>query len=130
MDDPDHIAIKARAKEMQRQEMEEIRQREANETALQAIGSHKKRLKTNSSGVFNSSAGSNIFGSFTSKPVRAFSFQSFNSTFFPSLSDQTYQACHDERCLHSNGKREGHRTLSSAVQNIRKIVEYTRGKKP
>lgn len=46
MDDPDHIAIKARAKEMQRQEMEEIRQREANETALQAIGFPKKRQKT------------------------------------------------------------------------------------
>lgn len=50
MDDPDHIAIKARAKEMQRQEMEEIRQREANETALQAIGFPKKRQKTGSSG--------------------------------------------------------------------------------
>ncbi|KAI7687003.1 Transcription initiation factor TFIID subunit 4 [Sarcoptes scabiei] len=46
VDDPDHIAIKARAKEMQRLEMEEIRQREANETALQAIGFPKKRLKT------------------------------------------------------------------------------------
>lgn len=31
---------------MQRLEMEEIRQREANETALQAIGFPKKRLKT------------------------------------------------------------------------------------
>ena len=46
VDDPDHIAIKARAKEMQRLEMEEIRQREANQTALQAIGFPKKRLKT------------------------------------------------------------------------------------
>lgn len=48
MDDPDHLAIKARAKEMQRLEMEEIRQREANETALQAIGFPKKRQKTGS----------------------------------------------------------------------------------
>lgn len=46
VDDPDHIAIKARAKEMQRLEMEELRQREANKTALQAIGNPKKRLKT------------------------------------------------------------------------------------
>lgn len=60
VDDPDHIAIKARAKEMQRLEAEEIRQREANETALQAIGNPKKRLKTGGgggSGAGNSSVG-------------------------------------------------------------------------
>ena len=100
VDDPDHIAIKARAKEMQRLEMEEIRQREANETALQAIGFPKKRLKTGnasssasgSGGLGGSSAisansglgglgasasgsasgGSNPFGSYTSKPVSEF----------------------------------------------------------
>lgn len=65
MDDPDHIAIKARAKEMQRQEMEEIRQREANETALQAIGFPKKRQKTGpatSGGGTNSSGGPSSVG--------------------------------------------------------------------
>jgi len=50
-----------RAKEMQRQEMEELRQREANETALQAIGNPKKRLKTS----FNSIAPS-VSSSFAS----------------------------------------------------------------
>lgn len=54
VDDPDHLAIKARAKEMQRQEAEEIRQREANETALQAIGMPRKKQKTSvNSSLFN-----------------------------------------------------------------------------
>ena len=80
VDDPDHLAIKARAKEMQRQEMEEIRQREANETALQAIGSHKKRIKTNNTSVgFNSSASSNLFGTYTAKPVCLHKLNYFNS---------------------------------------------------
>ncbi|XP_027204220.2 uncharacterized protein LOC113797943 [Dermatophagoides pteronyssinus] len=75
VDDPDHIAIKARAKEMQRLEMEELRQREANKTALQAIGNPKKRLKTmnnnstSSTSLLsgndgdNSGGGGNIFSS-------------------------------------------------------------------
>ncbi|KAH9510945.1 Transcription initiation factor TFIID subunit 4 [Dermatophagoides farinae] len=65
VDDPDHIAIKARAKEMQRLEMEELRQREANKTALQAIGNPKKRLKTmtNSSSTSLSSLNDNGGGS-------------------------------------------------------------------
>lgn len=51
---------------MQRLEMEEIRQREANETALQAIGFPKKRLKAGSgmpSTGGSSGAGSNGPGS-------------------------------------------------------------------
>lgn len=41
-EDPEQAKLKAKAKEMQRAELEELRQREANLTALQAIGSRKK----------------------------------------------------------------------------------------
>ncbi|XP_063986757.1 transcription initiation factor TFIID subunit 4-like isoform X3 [Diachasmimorpha longicaudata] len=41
-EDPEQAKLKAKAKEMQRVEMEEMRQREANVTALQAIGPRKK----------------------------------------------------------------------------------------
>jgi len=41
-EDPEQAKLKAKAKEMQRAEMEELRQREANLTALQAIGVRKK----------------------------------------------------------------------------------------
>ncbi|CAG5081045.1 Similar to Taf4: Transcription initiation factor TFIID subunit 4 (Drosophila melanogaster) [Cotesia congregata] len=49
-EDPEQAKLKAKAKEMQRAEMEELRQREANLTALQAIGPRKKpKLDTGSS---------------------------------------------------------------------------------
>ncbi|XP_045764138.1 transcription initiation factor TFIID subunit 4 [Maniola jurtina] len=41
-EDPEQAKLKAKAKEMQRVELEELRQREANLTALQAIGPRKK----------------------------------------------------------------------------------------
>ncbi|XP_037075463.1 transcription initiation factor TFIID subunit 4-like [Pollicipes pollicipes] len=41
-EDPEQAKLKAKAKEMQRVEMEEVRQREANLTALKAIGPRKK----------------------------------------------------------------------------------------
>ncbi|XP_049292359.1 transcription initiation factor TFIID subunit 4-like isoform X4 [Anopheles funestus] len=41
-EDPEQAKLKAKAKEMQRAEMEELRQRDANMTALQAIGPRKK----------------------------------------------------------------------------------------
>lgn len=41
-EDPEQAKLKAKAKEMQRVEMEELRQREANATALQAIGPRKR----------------------------------------------------------------------------------------
>ncbi|XP_014271062.1 transcription initiation factor TFIID subunit 4 isoform X1 [Halyomorpha halys] len=41
-EDPEQMKLKAKAKEMQRAEMEELRQREANLTALLAIGTRKK----------------------------------------------------------------------------------------
>ncbi|XP_068618108.1 transcription initiation factor TFIID subunit 4 isoform X1 [Battus philenor] len=41
-EDPEQAKLKAKAKEMQRAELEEVRQREANLTALQAIGPRKK----------------------------------------------------------------------------------------
>ncbi|XP_020708158.1 transcription initiation factor TFIID subunit 4 isoform X2 [Athalia rosae] len=50
-EDPEQAKLKAKAKEMQRAEMEELRQREANLTALQAIGPRKKpKLDVGSSG--------------------------------------------------------------------------------
>ncbi|EDV96276.1 transcription initiation factor TFIID subunit 4 isoform X2 [Drosophila grimshawi] len=60
VEDPEQAKMKARAKEMQRAEMEELRQRDANLTALQAIGPRKK-LKldsdTASAGVGSSGGG-------------------------------------------------------------------------
>ncbi|KAF5272699.1 hypothetical protein FQA39_LY07726 [Lamprigera yunnana] len=51
-EDPEQAKLKAKAKEMQRVEMEELRQREANATALQAIGPRKRpRLDDGSSGT-------------------------------------------------------------------------------
>lgn len=51
-EDPEQAKLKAKAKEMQRAEMEELRQREANLTALQAIGPRKKaKLEESSANV-------------------------------------------------------------------------------
>ncbi|XP_067015006.2 transcription initiation factor TFIID subunit 4 [Anabrus simplex] len=53
-EDPDYSRLKAKAKEMQRAEMEELRQRDANQTALQAIGPRKKlKLDTEAEGSSN-----------------------------------------------------------------------------
>ncbi|CAH0545823.1 unnamed protein product [Brassicogethes aeneus] len=61
-EDPEQAKLKAKAKEMQRVEMEELRQREANATALQAIGPRKKpRLDGD-----GSSAGSQANAGFSS----------------------------------------------------------------
>lgn len=56
-EDPEQAKLKAKAKEMQRAEMEELRQREANLTALQAIGPRKKPKLD--AGASASSPGSN-----------------------------------------------------------------------
>ncbi|CAB3381431.1 Hypothetical predicted protein [Cloeon dipterum] len=53
-EDPEQAKLKAKAKEMQRAEMEELRQREANLTALQAIGP-RKRPKIDLNGASSSS---------------------------------------------------------------------------
>ncbi|XP_030756242.1 transcription initiation factor TFIID subunit 4 isoform X5 [Sitophilus oryzae] len=60
-EDPEQAKLKAKAKEMQRVEMEELRQKEANATALQAIGPRKKpKLEgENSAGLQNSTSGPN-----------------------------------------------------------------------
>lgn len=60
LEDPEQVKLKQKAKEMQRAELEEARQREANETALQAIGFRKKprldlNASTSSSSSFNTS---------------------------------------------------------------------------
>ncbi|EDW41675.1 transcription initiation factor TFIID subunit 4 isoform X4 [Drosophila sechellia] len=60
VEDPEQAKMKARAKEMQRAEMEELRQRDANLTALQAIGPRKKLKldgETVSSGAGSSGGG-------------------------------------------------------------------------
>ncbi|XP_033223536.1 transcription initiation factor TFIID subunit 4 isoform X2 [Belonocnema kinseyi] len=56
-EDPEQAKLKAKAKEMQRAEMEELRQREANLTALQAIGPRKKP-KLDSGGATSSTGAS------------------------------------------------------------------------
>ncbi|XP_020282478.1 transcription initiation factor TFIID subunit 4 isoform X2 [Pseudomyrmex gracilis] len=59
-EDPEQAKLKAKAKEMQRAEMEELRQREANLTALQAIGPRKKpKLDTAGSTSSGSTSGAN-----------------------------------------------------------------------
>ncbi|XP_059474924.1 transcription initiation factor TFIID subunit 4 isoform X2 [Neocloeon triangulifer] len=60
-EDPEQAKLKAKAKEMQRAEMEELRQREANLTALQAIGPRKKP-KLDLNGASSSSGQSTTAG--------------------------------------------------------------------
>ncbi|XP_070499152.1 transcription initiation factor TFIID subunit 4 isoform X6 [Chironomus tepperi] len=47
-EDPEQAKLKAKAKEMQRAELEEMRHREANNTALQAIGTRKRKIDSDS----------------------------------------------------------------------------------
>ncbi|CRL06913.1 CLUMA_CG019583, isoform A [Clunio marinus] len=57
-EDPEQAKLKAKAKEMQRAEMEELRHREANNTALQAIGPRKKpKMDPDASTVTTPSSG-------------------------------------------------------------------------
>ncbi|XP_045193372.2 transcription initiation factor TFIID subunit 4-like [Mercenaria mercenaria] len=62
-EDPEHLKLKQRAKDLQAAEMEEVRQREANLTALAAIGPRKKRkldeTSSGSSNIPNGSSSSN-----------------------------------------------------------------------
>ncbi|KRF84425.1 transcription initiation factor TFIID subunit 4 isoform X7 [Drosophila virilis] len=61
VEDPEQAKMKARAKEMQRAEMEELRQRDANLTALQAIGPRKKlKLDSDAAGVGVGSSGGGL----------------------------------------------------------------------
>lgn len=45
-EDPEQVKLKQKAKEFQQWQAEELRQKEANETALAAIGSRKRKLET------------------------------------------------------------------------------------
>lgn len=56
LEDPEQLKLKQKAKEMQRAEMEEARQREANETALLAIGPRKKMKSTGDNGITQSTS--------------------------------------------------------------------------
>nr|XP_042902171.1 transcription initiation factor TFIID subunit 4B [Parasteatoda tepidariorum] len=64
LEDPELLKLKAKAKEMQRAEIEEMRQREANLTALLAIGPRKKQ-KIDNSASSSGQAGSNSDNSFS-----------------------------------------------------------------
>ncbi|XP_052752444.1 transcription initiation factor TFIID subunit 4 isoform X2 [Galleria mellonella] len=57
-EDPEQAKLKAKAKEMQRAELEEMRQREANLTALQAIGPRKKPRLEGPSGAGDTASSS------------------------------------------------------------------------
>ncbi|XP_076060581.1 transcription initiation factor TFIID subunit 4-like isoform X2 [Oratosquilla oratoria] len=65
-EDPEQAKLKAKAKELQRVEMEEMRQRDANMTALKALQSPKKRPKLDLS---NMEDGSTFSGTFTHKQM-------------------------------------------------------------
>ncbi|XP_074028095.1 TBP-associated factor 4 isoform X5 [Leptinotarsa decemlineata] len=70
-EDPEQAKLKAKAKEMQRVEMEELRQREANATALQAIGPRKKpRLDGELSGSSQANASGSNTGARGQMPLR------------------------------------------------------------
>ncbi|CAA9995286.1 unnamed protein product [Nesidiocoris tenuis] len=67
-EDPEQAKLKAKAKEMQRAEMEELRQREANLTALLAIGPRKKPKMDESAGSPSSAGSSTIAPLMTLRP--------------------------------------------------------------
>ncbi|XP_042223961.1 transcription initiation factor TFIID subunit 4-like isoform X2 [Homarus americanus] len=65
-EDPEQAKLKAKAKEMQRVEMEEMRQRDANRTALNALQGPKKKPKLDLSMVDD---GATFSGTFTQKSM-------------------------------------------------------------
>lgn len=79
-EDPEQVKLKEKAKEMQRAEMEEMRQREANLTALQAIGQRKKprigpsqseSVMSSESSMMDVAMGSKMGASRSAAPLRA-----------------------------------------------------------
>ncbi|XP_028176985.1 transcription initiation factor TFIID subunit 4 isoform X2 [Ostrinia furnacalis] len=66
-EDPEQAKLKAKAKEMQRAELEELRQREANLTALQAIGPRKKPRLDGPGGAGDSGASAHGSGGITGR---------------------------------------------------------------
>jgi hypothetical protein len=79
LEDPEQVKLKQKAKEMQRAEQEEIRQKEANETALLAIGPRKKQ-KTD--GSFDVTASSGLSPSSSNTPANNNSNSSHNNSHF------------------------------------------------
>ncbi|XP_068212197.1 transcription initiation factor TFIID subunit 4-like isoform X2 [Palaemon carinicauda] len=65
-EDPEQAKLKAKAKEMQRVEMEEMRQRDANRTALNALQGPKKKPKLDLS---SAEEGGTFSGTFTQKAM-------------------------------------------------------------
>lgn len=70
VEDPEQQKLRQKAKDMQRAEQEEVRQREANETALLAIGPRKKLKSTPASSVSSFSQSSHLSNSKTSLDLR------------------------------------------------------------
>uniref|UniRef100_A0A674F1Y5 TATA-box binding protein associated factor 4 n=1 Tax=Salmo trutta TaxID=8032 RepID=A0A674F1Y5_SALTR len=68
-EDPEQLRLKQKAKEMQQQELNQIRQKEANMTALAAIGPRKKR-KMNSPDLCSGPSPSGGYSSGGSRPQR------------------------------------------------------------
>ncbi|CAL4064824.1 unnamed protein product, partial [Meganyctiphanes norvegica] len=67
-EDPEQAKLKAKAKEMQRVEMEEMRQRDANLTALKALQGPKKKPKLDLPGM-DQGEGATYSGTFTNKQM-------------------------------------------------------------
>lgn len=74
VEDPEQIRLRQKAKDMQRAEQEEVRQREANETALLAIGPRKKPKSSTVSSI-----GSFSQASFSKDPKPSMEFRSDSS---------------------------------------------------
>ena len=77
VEDPEQLKLKQKAKEMQRAEMEEARQREANETALMAIGP-RKRMKLLNGMTSNSPFGGQFNSSTSGMGMSSLGFSSPN----------------------------------------------------
>ncbi|XP_072152880.1 transcription initiation factor TFIID subunit 4 isoform X2 [Bemisia tabaci] len=103
-EDPEQAKLKAKAKEMQRAEMEELRQREANFTALQAIGPRKKpKLEvptsaSNGSSMAPGSDSSQISSSSVNRPQLASRprLKRVNIRDFLFLLEQEKETCHSQ----------------------------------
>ncbi|CAL1274318.1 unnamed protein product [Larinioides sclopetarius] len=68
LEDPEQLKLKQKAKEMQRAELEELRQREANTTALLAIGPRKKFKLENNLSTSNQASPGSYSGSSNNPP--------------------------------------------------------------
>ncbi|XP_075991604.1 transcription initiation factor TFIID subunit 4-like isoform X9 [Anticarsia gemmatalis] len=106
-EDPEQAKLKAKAKEMQRAELEELRQREANLTALQAIGPRKKPRLDGPGGSGDSASTST--GHTTSEQSKS------------DGSSHAAEAYQPERHDLPPGARAGHGSIAHALSLLPKI---------